>query len=221
MHKGATRRPRRCWQERWPPASRHQACRCTTLVSGLTIPWGIDFTPDKTMLVTERSGRLTARLTDGTVNSVTADFSDLYSSNEVGLMAIVVDPDFDTNRRFYTCQGHASDGDVTAQVIAWTLNADYTEATRVSDPLVGGIPAASRHSGCRLRFGPQGNLWIATGDATVGTTPQDLSSLGGKILRVDASTGSGVTGNPFTRGAARLLLRASQCPGPGAATGNQ
>ena len=169
-----------------------------TLVSGLTIPWGIDFTPDKTMLVTERSGRLTARLTDGTVNSVTADFSDLYSSNEVGLMAIVVDPDFDTNRRFYTCQGHASDGDVTAQVIAWTLNADYTEATRVSDPLVGGIPAASRHSGCRLRFGPQGNLWIATGDAAVGTTPQDLSSLGGKILRVDASTGSGVTGNPFT-----------------------
>ena len=83
-------------------------------------------------------------------------------------------------------------------MIAWTLNADYTEATRVSDPLVGGIPAASRHSGCRLRFGPQGNLWIATGDAAVGTTPQDLSSLGGKILRVDASTGSGATGNPFT-----------------------
>ena len=166
-----------------------------TLVSGLTIPWGIGFTPDGTMLFTERSGRLTARLTDGTINSVTADFSDLYSSNEVGLMDIVVDPDFDTSRRFYTCQGH---DDLTVQVIAWTINGDFTAATRVLDPLVGDIPAYSRHSGCRLRFGPQDNLWIATGDAAVGTTPQDLSSLGGKILRVDASTGSGVTGNPFT-----------------------
>ena len=62
---------------------------------------------------------------------------------------------------------------------------------------MGNIPAASRHSGCRLRFGPQGYLWIATGDATVGTAPQDLSSLGGKVLRVDAATGAAAASNPF------------------------
>ena len=166
------------------------------LVSGLSIPWGIAFTPDGTMLFTQRSGVLSARLTDGTVQTVTADFSDLRARGETGLMGIVVDPGFASNRRFYTCQGHTGP---EIQVIAWTLNVDHTAATRVADPLVGSLPAASggRHGGCRLRFGPQGYLWIATGDAASGTVPQNLSSLGGKVLRVDASTGTAAPGNPL------------------------
>ena len=169
----------------------------SSLVSGLSIPWGIAFTPDETMLFTQRAGGLSSRLTNGTVQTVTADFDDLFASGETGLMGIVVDPGFASNRRFYTCQGHTGP---EIQVIAWTINAAYTVATRVADPLVGGMPAASngRHGGCRLRFGPQGYLWIATGDAASGTVPQDLTSLGGKVLRVDASTGAGVPTNPFT-----------------------
>ena len=163
------------------------------LVSGLTHPWGIAFTPDGTMLFTQLRGVLSSRLPDGAVQTVTADFSDLYASAETGLMGIVVDPDFATNRRFYTCQGHTGR---SVEVIAWTIDAAYTAATRVVDPLVGGIPAGSRHGGCRLRFGPQGYLWIATGDARVGTVPQDPLSRGGKVLRVDASTGAGAPDNP-------------------------
>ena len=125
---------------------------------------------------------------------MTADFSDLYTDSEAGLMAIIGDPDFASNRRFYTCQSHTGSG---VQVIAWTINADYSSATRIDDPLVGGISAAGRHSGCRLRFGPNGYLWIATGDAATGTVPQDLTSLGGKVLRVNASTGDAAPGNPF------------------------
>ena len=164
------------------------------LVSGLSVPWGVAFAPDGTMLFTERGDRLSSRLTDGTVQSVSADFDDLLVSGEAGLMAIVVDPAFASNRRFYTCQAHTGP---EVQVIAWTINATYTAATRADDPLVGNIPAASRHSGCRLRFGPQGYLWIATGDASAGTVPQDLNSLGGKVLRVDAATGAAAAGNPF------------------------
>ena len=83
-------------------------------------------------------------------------------------------------------------------MIAWTINAAYTEATRVADSLVGGIPVTSgRHGGCRLRFVPEGYLYIATGDSAAGTVPQDLTSLGGKVLRVDASTGAGAPANPF------------------------
>ena len=166
-----------------------------TLVSGLTIPWGIAFTPDGTMLFTQRAGWLSSRLADGTVQTITAEFGDLFASGETGLMGIVVDPSFASNRRFYTCQGHTGP---EIQVIAWTINAAYTVATRVADPLVGGMPSVSgRHGGCRLRFGPQGYLWIATGDAATGTVPQDLTSLGGKVLRVDASTGAGAPTNPF------------------------
>ena len=166
------------------------------LVSGLSIPWDLAFAPDGTMLFTERGGTLSARLTDGTVQTVSAELGDLFARGETGLMAIVVDPDFASNRRFYTCQGHTGR---EVQVIAWTIDAAYTEATRVADPLVGGLPTASggRHGGCRLRFGPQGYLWISTGDGARGTTPQDLSSLGGKVLRVDASTGAAAPGNPF------------------------
>ena len=169
--------------------------RVATLVSGLSIPWDIAFTPDGTMLFTQRAGVLSSRLADGTVQTIDADFGDLFASGETGLMGIVVDPVFVSNRRFYTCQGHTGP---EIQVIAWTLNAAYTQATRVADPLVGGLPASSdRHGGCRLRFGPEGYLWIATGDAASGTLPQDLTSLGGKVLRVDASTGAGAPTNPF------------------------
>ena len=112
-------------------------------------------------------------------------------------MAIAVDPAFATNRRFYTCQGHTGP---EVQVIAWTIDDTYTSATRVADPLIGGILAGSHggHAGCRLRFGPQGHLWIAVGDAALGGVPQSLTALGGKILRVNPSTGAGVPENPFS-----------------------
>ena len=169
--------------------------RVATLVSGLSFPWDIAFTPDQTMLFTQRAGVLSSRVANGTVQMIDADFGDLFANGETGLMGIVVDPRFASNRRFYTCQGHTGR---EIQVIAWTLNAAYTQATRVADPLVGGIPVTSgRHGGCRLRFGPEGYLWIATGDAASGTVPQDLTSLGGKVLRVDASTGAGAPANPF------------------------
>ncbi|MCY4427484.1 MAG: PQQ-dependent sugar dehydrogenase [Halieaceae bacterium] len=167
----------------------------TTLISGLNIPWDIAFTHDGTMLFTERAGVLSSRFTDGTVQRIDADLRDLFAIGETGLMGIAVDPDFGTNRRFYTCQGHTGP---EVQVLAWTIDSGYTTATRVADPLVGGIPATSgRHGGCRLRFGADGYLWIATGDAASGTVPQDLNSLGGKILRVNASTGAGAPANPF------------------------
>ena len=167
-----------------------------TLVSDLTIPWGIAFAPDGTMLFTQRGGVLSSRLADGTVQTVTADLSDLFAGRTTGLMGIVVDPNFAVNRRFYTCQGHTGP---EVQVIAWTINSTYTEATRVADPLVEDILVRSDgfHGGGRMRFGPEGYLWIAVGDAGTGTVPQDLNALGGKVLRVDPATGAAPMDNPF------------------------
>ncbi len=168
----------------------------TEIVTGLSHPWGIDFTPDGTMLFTQRAGVLNVRLTDGTVKRVAADLGDLLVDGFAGLQALAVDPDFTTSRRFYTLQGHAGR---EMQVIAWTIDADYDEATRVVDPLVKGMPIGPGpwHSGGRLLFGPEGYLWIAVGDGRVVTGAQDLTSLGGKVLRVDPRTGAGAPGNPF------------------------
>ena len=169
----------------------------TELVTDLSYPWDIAFTPDGTMLFTQRGGVLSARLTDGTIQQVTADFSDLNAQGYTGLQALAVDPDFSTNRRFYTLQSH--DGP-EVQVIAWTIDADYTTATRVVDPLLSGMPVGPGpwHTGGRLLFDSQGYLWVATGDGYSGTAAQDLSSLGGKVLRVDPQTGAGAPGNPFS-----------------------
>ena len=170
--------------------------KVTEIVTGLSHPWGIDFTPDGTMLFTQRAGVLNARLTNGAVKRVAADLSDLLVDGFAGLQALAVDPDFSNNRRFYTLQGHTGR---EMQVIAWTIDADYDEATRVVDPLVEGIPIGPGpwHSGGRLVFGPEGYLWIVTGDGRMVTGAQDLTSLGGKVLRVDPRTGAGAPGNPF------------------------
>ena len=167
-----------------------------TFVTGLTVPWDLGFTPDGRMLFTERRGVLKARLTDGAVQEIAADFDDLFVHGHTRLLALVADPNFASNRRFYTLQGHTGR---EMQVIAWTIDANYTTATRVADPLVGGMPVGigRLHSGGRLLFGPQGYLWIAVGEGYSGTAPQDLSSLGGKVLRIDSQTGAAAPGNPF------------------------
>ena len=170
------------------------------VVDGLDLPWDVAQAPDGTLLVDERPGGLTAVLPDGTVREVQADFSDLFVLIETGLMGLVLDPAFEENRRFYTCQG-ARDGDsADVEVIAWTVDDEWRTATRVADPLLDGIPvneSGGQHSGCRLRFDPTGALLVGTGDNIVGTTPQDLGTLAGKVLRIDAATGKPAPDNPF------------------------
>ncbi len=182
------------------------ALTVTQLVTGLNLPWDLTFTPDGTMLFDQRSGIIRARLPSGVIRPVAANLSDLWVASETGLMGMVVDPDFAKNRQFYTCQGHVGPTDV--RVIKWTINATYTAATRVGAPLVTGIGTSTgRHGGCRLRFDNNKNLYIGTGDAAIGTNPQNLQALNGKVLRVTTS-GAPAPGNPFlssTNGRTRLI----------------
>jgi glucose/arabinose dehydrogenase len=82
-------------------------------------------------------------------------------------------------------------------VVAWTLDA---KARRVTDRrvLVKGFPTSSgRHGGCRLLIAADGSLLVGTGDAAQGTNPQDLTSLGGKTIRLNRRTGAPWPRNPF------------------------
>ena len=82
--------------------------------------------------------------------------------------------------------------------------------------IVDNIPAAQYHAGCRLRFGPDGKLYITTGDATKRELAQRLDSLAGKTLRLN-DDGSVPSDNPFVgrseRASGDLVLRSSQCAG--------
>ena len=158
----------------------------------LTNPWGLDFLPTGELLFTERLGRFSL-LTDAGVSRVDADFANLASGTS-GLLGLVVDPDFEQNRRFYTCQGQ--DSPDRQQVVAWRLSLDNSSADRI-DTLVD-IGRSGAHSGCRLGFDAEGFLLATFGDDFVASTPQDPDSLHGKVLRIDPITGQGHPDNGST-----------------------
>ncbi|HEX2700620.1 MAG TPA: PQQ-dependent sugar dehydrogenase [Acidimicrobiales bacterium] len=179
-----------------PPPVGDPTLALTTVVNGLDLPWDIGFTPEGAMLFTEKAGRISVTR-DGATRRI-AIMSDVYNSGESGLLGLAVDPDFATNRRFYTCHAWTDGTNHDVRVVAWTVDASYTTATRAANPLFSGIQITTgRHGGCRPRFGADGFLWISTGDSAVGTNPQNLSSLNGKVLRVDKMTGAPAPGNPF------------------------
>jgi glucose/arabinose dehydrogenase len=173
------------------------------VASGLEHVWDMGFLPDGKVLVTERAGRFALLSGDrpgATVTPVDADLSDVHVRGEGGLMGMVVHPDFAQSRRFTTCQTHADAGTPTdVRLITWRLSDDGRSASRVVDPLVGGLPInpSGRHSGCRPTIAADGALLVGTGDTARGTISQDLTSLGGKVLRLDLATGGPAPGNPF------------------------
>ncbi len=177
--------------------------RVSTVVSGLSHPWDLGFLPDGQVLVSQRDGQfalLSGTAPGATVTPVAADFGDLLAQGEGGLMGLVVHPDFAQSRRFTTCQTHTENGNaVDVRLVTWQLAHDARSAARVVDPLVGGLPVnpSGRHSGCRPTLATDGALLVGTGDTARGAIAQDLTSLGGKVLRVDLTTGGPVAGNPF------------------------
>lgn len=157
------------------------------VASGLDIPWDLDFIDATHYLLTERPGRLWMGSTaaGSTLTRVTAPLADLNLVASGGLMGLVVDPGFATNRLFYTCQTHKAPNDV--RVVRWRLNAAGTSASRVGAPVIAGIPFGQPHFGCRLLNAPDGTVLVGTGDAALATAPQNRDSLAGKILRVRRS----------------------------------
>lgn len=166
----------------------------TTVLSNRDHVWDMAFAPDGTMLFTERPGRVSA-VVSGSVHQLAAP-SDVVVVAESGMMGLAVDPQFASNRYVYTCFTSNISGNRDHRVVRWTVDAGYNALANRTDILTG-IPASSSgvHAGCRTRFGPDGYLWVTTGDAATGTVPQDKQSLGGKVLRIDRN-GNGAPGNP-------------------------
>ncbi len=159
------------------------------IAENLEIPWQLAVLPDGSLLVTERRGRLVHL---GSVRR-TLEVPGVRHVGEGGLMGMALDPDFAANQRLYLCltADGASGLENRVERYRWT-GAGITERAVILDR----IPAAQFHDGCGLAFGPDGLLYITTGDATDGALAQDRTSLAGKILRVTAG-GEIPLDNPF------------------------
>ncbi len=185
------------------------ALRVTRVVRGLDVPWDVKPIGKGRLLITERTSRRLLTWRRGHLRVVRFPSASVWAAGETGLMSLAVDPAFRSNRRFYTCQGGYRTGGHDVRVVAWRLNRRSTRA-RLVRTLLSGLPATSgRHGGCRLLVTHYGAMLVGTGDAAVGTNPRDLTSLGGKTLRLNRLTGAPWPGNPFIRSsstAARYVL---------------
>lgn len=184
--------------ERDVPRRAGVTLRVRRQVQGLTNPWDVQPIGDGRLLLTERDSAHLLVWRNGSKRQVQLPSNRIWVAGETGLMSLAVDPRFGSNGRFYTCSGWLKPGgghDV--RVIAWRLDDAATKATRI-ETLLGGFPTSSgRHGGCRLLIAENGALVVGTGDAAQGTNPRDLTSLGGKTLRMDRMTGKPWPGNRF------------------------
>ncbi len=173
------------------------------VASGLDHPWEVQPLPDGDLLVTQRERRTLTLVDPATGAKRNLDFPSekVWSSGETGLLGLAVDPRFTSNRLVYTCAGWTTATGHDVRVMAWRLDAAHTKATFVRT-LRAGLPASTgRHGGCRLLITSNGALVIGTGDAAQGTNPQNLASLGGKVLRINRVDGTPWPHNPWVNGA--------------------
>ncbi|WP_260190362.1 PQQ-dependent sugar dehydrogenase [Actinophytocola gossypii] len=175
--------------------------RVEEVARGMSHGWDIGFLPDGQVLVTQRPARialLSSSEPGASVTEVDADLTDVFVQGEGGLMGMVVHPDFAESRRFTTCQTHMANGEpVDIRLVTWQLSDDGRSATRERDLLTGLPLTGGRHSGCRPTIADDGSLIVGTGDTAVGSVPQDRTSLGGKVLRLNLETGEPMPDNPF------------------------
>lgn len=163
-----------------------------TFVRGLQVPWSIVWTPDGKMLIAERPGRV--RVVENGELRPTPLFTvpDVESTGESGLMGLALHPQFSSNGFVYLSYSYRSDGR-SVRVVRYRMNeAGFADRTVIIE----GIPAAQFHAGCRIRVGPDGKLYITTGDAARRELAQRLDSLAGKTLRLN-DDGTVPSDNPF------------------------
>ncbi len=159
------------------------------IAQDLDIPWEVAFLPDGDYLVTERPGNLLKVGKDKKIIKVQG----VQHVGEGGLMGLTLHPKFKENNLLYLYFTTGSGGNLTNKLERYKFDGNTISERKV---VLEGVRGSSNHDGGRIAFGPDGNLYIGTGDAEQPEVAQNTKSLNGKILRIK-DDGSIPSDNPF------------------------
>lgn len=163
----------------------------TIIADKLSIPWDLAFLLDG-FLITERGGNLIHLMNNG--EKISIKLPHPVPKGEGGLLGIVLHPQFKQNNLLYLYMTTSEDNKTTKNAV---FRYEFSDDKLINEKvIIKDIPGALYHDGGRMEFGPDGYLYITTGDATISNIAQDLKSLGGKILRL-YDDGRIPTDNPF------------------------
>lgn len=143
------------------------------VVKNLEIPWSLAFAPDGRLFVTERPGRVRIIDISRGTSDVALTLDNVFAEGEAGLLGLALDPAFTSNRLLYLYYTARTSGGAANRVVR------YRESSgRLTEPIVllDGIPANTIHDGGRVRFGPDGLLYVTTGDAASQDQAQDVAA---------------------------------------------
>ena len=169
------------------------------IVAGLDRPWGMAFLPDGRMLVTERPGHLRIVTPDGGVSAPVEGVPEVYGRGQGGLLDVALDPDFGSNGYVYLSYARSrpdGDGNEGATAVGRGRfvddRIDGFEVLFTAEPYMGG----GAHFGSRIAFGPDGHLFLTTGERFQFEPAQDLSTALGTVVRLNRD-GTVPEDNPF------------------------
>lgn len=166
------------------------------VANGLTNPTAFAFAPDGRIFICQQAGNVRVIKNNALLPTPFVSLS-VHTDGERGLLGIAFDPDFASNQFVYLYHTLA-DGSRN-RITRFTANGDVSVAGSAQiildlDPL-----NASFHNGGAMNFGPDGKLYVAMGENSVGTNAQNLNTYHGKLLRINAD-GTVPTGNPYADG---------------------
>lgn len=176
------------------PVFNESSIRIEEFATGIEIPWDIEFLDDETILVTERTGKVRL-IRNGILQEAPALdlITQIVSIGEAGLMGITKHPAYNENKFVYIYHTYKSEGDSYLKISRYKFDNDKLISEEI---ILSELPTGSVHSGGQLEFGPDGKLYVTTGDVASADLAQDLDSLAGKTLRIN-DDGTVPNDNPY------------------------
>jgi glucose/arabinose dehydrogenase len=152
------------------------------IAQNLDVPWAIDIAVDNRIFFTEKPGRLGMIHANGTLASEPVVNIHTEDIGEAGLMGLALHPNFTQNHLMYVYHTYAKNGGLYNKVLMLTEKNNKIVNSKI---ILDGIPASDSNNGGRIKFGPDGKLYVSTGDSETPELAQNTKSLAGKLLRLN------------------------------------